>query len=117
MTDIDDGSTKPLGHQTDDGELEVREQDGERMYHETDLGQHMRWMRQAPDLFEKYQALEADRDVWKRAWAALFETLTATHDPTVDRACHSFHGDENCLLAGPHEGVSHVSLNGVQWTE
>lgn len=49
---IDDGSNKPNGYVTEDGLLEVR--DGE--YHETLLGQHDRWMRQAPDLFEMYQA-------------------------------------------------------------
>lgn len=54
--DVDDGSTKPIGYQTDDGELEVREVNGERMYYETELGQHQRWMRQAPDLFALYMA-------------------------------------------------------------
>ena len=39
--------------------MEVREtvaKDGtvERGYHETELGQHDRWLRQAPDLYEKY---------------------------------------------------------------
>ena len=55
-TPIDDGSDKPLGHQTEDGELEVRENsDGSGpCYHETPLGQHQRWMRQAPDLYGLY---------------------------------------------------------------
>lgn len=57
----DDGSDKPLGYLSEDGELEVRESvdaDGKPFhgYHETELGQHQRWMRQAPDLFELYQA-------------------------------------------------------------
>lgn len=61
-TPIDDGSRLPLGQQTPDGELEVRENgDGTRGFHETDLGQHQRWMRQAPDLYEKYHALLAER--------------------------------------------------------
>lgn len=64
-TPIDDGSDKPLGHQTDDGELEVRESvdaEGKTFhgYHETDLGQHMRWMRQAPELFERCKELEQE---------------------------------------------------------
>lgn len=64
---IDDGSDKPLGYVTDDGVLEVREsvdRDGTvfRGYHETELGQHDRWLRQAPELFEKYMALLSERD-------------------------------------------------------
>ena len=57
--EIDDGATKPLGYQTENGELEVRvdETTGQKCYHETELGQWQRWMRQAPDLYEKYQAL------------------------------------------------------------
>lgn len=56
MSDVDDGSSYPVGHQTADGELEVRAlPDGSRGFHETTLGQHQRWMRQAPDLFELYQ--------------------------------------------------------------
>lgn len=55
---VDDGNEKPLGHQSPDGELEVRQQpEGGKCYHETDLGQHQRWMRQAPDLFALYMAL------------------------------------------------------------
>lgn len=57
MSEIDDGSGKPEGHETPDGHLRV--QDGE--YHETELGQHHRWMSQAPDLFEKYMALLGSR--------------------------------------------------------
>lgn len=59
MKDIDDGSDKPLGYQTDDGELEVRGDlaTGQIGYHETELGQHQRWLRQAPDLYELYQRL------------------------------------------------------------
>lgn len=53
MSDIDDGSDKPEGYVTEDGELSVS--NGE--YHETELGKHQRWMRQAPDLYEKYQEL------------------------------------------------------------
>lgn len=64
MSDINDGSDKPLGYVSDDGQLEVREsvdRDGRtfRGYHETELGQHDRWLRQAPDLFEKYTELQA----------------------------------------------------------
>ena len=56
--DIDDGSDKPLGYTTPDGHLEVRDNgDGTRNYHETELGQHDRWMRQAPDLYELYVKL------------------------------------------------------------
>lgn len=62
MSDIDDGSDKPIGFTSPDGEFEVREIDGERCYHETDLGQHQRWMRQAPDLYEKYMTALAHRD-------------------------------------------------------
>lgn len=51
----DDGSDKPLGYTSADGHLEVRDNgDGTRSYHETDLGQHDRWMRQAPDLYKLY---------------------------------------------------------------
>lgn len=58
MTPVDDGSDKPLGHVTDDGELEVRDNgDGTRGYHETALGQTQRWIRQAPDLYALYMAL------------------------------------------------------------
>jgi hypothetical protein len=58
----DDGGDKPLGYVTEDGCLEVRESvdlTGKpfRGYHETELGLHMRWMRQAPDLYERYQQL------------------------------------------------------------
>ena len=54
-----DGSEHPLGYVTPDGELEVREVDGVRGFHETPLGQHQRWMKQAPDLYELYhKALE-----------------------------------------------------------
>ncbi len=52
---IDDGSERPLGYETEDGELRVAEIDGERCYQETELGQHRRWMRQASDLFAEYQ--------------------------------------------------------------
>jgi hypothetical protein len=52
--DIDDGRDKPIGTVSEDGELEVREVNGERCWHETPLGQHQRWMRQAPDLYELY---------------------------------------------------------------
>lgn len=51
---IDDGSEKPLGYTTPDGELTVVITNGERHYQETDLGQTRRWMRQAPDLYEMY---------------------------------------------------------------
>lgn len=56
---IDDGSDKPTGFVSPDGELEVRDSvdlTGEPFhgYHETELGQHQRWMRQAPDLFALY---------------------------------------------------------------
>lgn len=55
----DDGSGKPLGYTTPDGHLEVREsidKNGQRFhgYHETELGQHDRWLRQAPDLYSLY---------------------------------------------------------------
>lgn len=57
MDNVNDGSEMPLGAQSEDGELEVREHpDGSRGWSETELGQHQRWMRSAPDLFEKYQA-------------------------------------------------------------
>jgi len=71
-SDLDDGSDKPIGYQTSDGELEVREDvRGERCYHETDLGQHQRWMRAAPDLFEKYiGALDRIRELEAR-WMPL----------------------------------------------
>lgn len=61
---IDDGGEKPIGYVSPDGELEIRRfQDAEGIdrvgWHETELGQHQRWMRQAPDLFALYQdALE-----------------------------------------------------------
>jgi hypothetical protein len=57
MSNIHDGSDQPIGHQTDDGELEVVDSPEGRHYRETALGQHMRWLRQAPDLYEKYQAV------------------------------------------------------------
>lgn len=50
----DDGSDKPLGYTTPDGELTVVITNGERHYRETDFGQTRRWMRQAPDLYEMY---------------------------------------------------------------
>lgn len=63
MTDsfpIDDGSEHPLGTQTSDGELRVQPQgDGTVGWVETALGQHQRWMRNAPDLYERYQQLLA----------------------------------------------------------
>jgi hypothetical protein len=49
--DIDDGSTKPEGYETDDGCLVV--QGGE--YHETPYGQYRRWMTQAPELVARYE--------------------------------------------------------------
>jgi hypothetical protein len=59
---ISDGSDKPSGYVSEDGELEVRESidangNSVRGYHETALGQYMRWMRSAPDLLEKYETL------------------------------------------------------------
>lgn len=54
--DIDDGTGRPDGYVTPDGHLEVR--DGH--YHETALGRHDRWLRQCPDLFEKYQCAQED---------------------------------------------------------
>lgn len=99
---VDDGSDKPLGSTSQDGELEVREQpEGGQCYYETDLGQHMRWMRQAPDLYDKYQMMldavtqiremrkhacpscdlgddeRAERDGWNSALAAVEQLLTA----------------------------------------
>lgn len=72
-TPVDDGSNKPLGYTTPDGELQVREsidQTGTpfRGFHETELGQHMRWMRGAPELFEKYIALQSflEREGYRR---------------------------------------------------
>lgn len=64
MSDIDDGSDKPLGYQTPDGELEVRDYVDNagvagRGYVETDLGAHMRYMRSAPELLERYHAVLA----------------------------------------------------------
>ena len=67
---IDDGSDKPLGFLSPDGELEVRDyvdasgQAG-RGYCETALGQHNRWLRQAPELFEKYVELQGTLEVAK----------------------------------------------------
>ena len=63
---IDDGSDKPLGYTTPDGELVVVITNGERHYRETDLGQTRRWMRQAPDLYEMYlKAIEAKHAIHK----------------------------------------------------
>lgn len=60
----DDGSDKPLGYTTPDGELVVVITNGERHYRETDLGQTRRWMRQAPDLYEMYlKAVESHAQV------------------------------------------------------
>lgn len=51
------------GDPTRDGELEYRVgPDGERELTETPLGQHQRWMRQAPDLYELYMAALKERD-------------------------------------------------------
>ena len=84
-TPIDDGSDKPLGYVSDDGELEVRDfVDGEgiarRGYCETELGQHQRWMRGAPDLFEKHvnlqatvTALQAEREQLRSVVGALLD--------------------------------------------
>lgn len=56
--DIDDGSDKPEGFITEDGELEVK--NGE--YHETELGQFTRWMNHASDLYGQYlEAMEKAR--------------------------------------------------------
>lgn len=65
-TPIDDGSAKPLGYTTPDGYLQVRESVDKtgtpfRGYHETELGAHQRWMRSAPELFEKYVELQEFR--------------------------------------------------------
>lgn len=51
-TRVSDGSEHAEGYETPDGELRV--QGGQ--FRETALGQHQRWMRQAPDLYELYQA-------------------------------------------------------------
>jgi hypothetical protein len=56
VTDIDDGSRHPEGYETPDGELRVVG----GQFTETELGRHQRWMRQAPDLLEKYEALLSD---------------------------------------------------------
>jgi len=54
----DDGSDKPLGYTSPDGHLEVRaDSEGKHYYHETELGQHDRWLRQAPELYELYVKL------------------------------------------------------------
>lgn len=51
----DSGSDKPIGYTSPDGHLEVHAlADGTRGYVETELGQHDRWMRQAPDLYALY---------------------------------------------------------------
>jgi hypothetical protein len=63
--DVDDGSDKPVGYTTPDGHLEVRQnEDGTRSYHETELGQHDRWMRQAPDLYALYVDSLVPRPAW-----------------------------------------------------
>jgi len=73
---IEDGSDKPIGYQTPDGELEVRAQpEGGTCYYETDLGQHQRWMRQAPDLFEKHQNALSELDALRLSRAKLIEKL------------------------------------------
>jgi hypothetical protein len=59
---IDDGSDKPIGYLSDDGELIVREsvnKDGTtyRGYHETALGRERRWQRQAGDLYANWMSL------------------------------------------------------------
>jgi hypothetical protein len=62
VSDGSDGSDLPIGTISEDGELEVREYVNptgvkEVGWCETELGQHQRWMRQAPDLYERYVAL------------------------------------------------------------
>lgn len=52
MSDVNDGSKYPEGTLSEDGHMVVR--GGE--WGETELGQHDRWLRQAPDLFGLYQA-------------------------------------------------------------
>lgn len=52
---VNDGSHLPIGTFSDDGELQVRKlPDGSVGWSETELGQHQRWMRSAPELFALY---------------------------------------------------------------
>jgi hypothetical protein len=80
MSDMNDGADKPVGFTTDDGELEVRETDGEKCYHETALGQHQRWLRQAPDLYEKYITVRNHGDLKWGDWERCTEHPDAEHE-------------------------------------
>lgn len=97
--DIDDGSTKPLGHTSDDECLEVRQNArGEKEYVETELGQHDRWMLLAPDLFEKYMALVEEVAVLrlKPAAPAPAERTCGTALRNLRDAIAAAYGDEEC---------------------
>lgn len=65
MAKIDDGSDKPEGYLTPDGELIVK--NGE--YVETEQGQFARWERQAPDLLALYRQKLDELERLKRQMA------------------------------------------------
>lgn len=56
-----DGSQYHIGYVTPDGHLEVRDRgDGAGIFHETEIGQYDRWLRQAPDLYGRLVEIQIE---------------------------------------------------------
>lgn len=113
MQDIDDGSDKPLGTTSPDGHLMVGlRADGTRGWVETELGQHDRWLRQAPDLYEKYvQLLGIGRPWYLQAQLGSGKKFSSDRRLTIRQRLRILFGAPVTVVFRSPDGRCHAACN------
>lgn len=86
-----------MNEHDEDGEMEIIQDERDGTWHETSYGQHLRWLRQAPDLFEKYQ--EVNRLYHELLWEVSTHYDGESRHETARRYLRAH--DSRCRMGGP----------------